>query len=218
MAIYPHVNCADYPIGPMTNRNNILLFTTLVVASAQLTMAQTVSKLRRLPKDTLIEMAVKKVRDPSFDIKDFTSIEVWAEDDDLSVKFDHAIKFVPMKGQFYYRVSVDFIGGSVNRQILGKGPFDEELQFYKPKKYGEEVKLIFKSINESDGEIGKTPEGQLPDGTMVITEHLTYYDITVDSYSTHSYYKIRKGTGNVYDAGHKHYDREFKPAGRERIY
>jgi hypothetical protein len=190
-----------------------------MVFFAQFAMTQSVSKLRKLPKDTLVEMAIKKIRNPSFDAKDFTSIEVWAEDDDVSVKFDHAIKFVPMKGQFYYRVSVDLIGGSVNRQRLGKGPDDEEVQFYKPKNFEEETKFIFNSINDSNGEIGKTPEGQLPDGTMVIMEHLTYYDITVDSYSTHSYYKIRKVTGQVYDAGHKHYARESKPPpSRERIY
>jgi hypothetical protein len=203
----------------MKIRGKILLLSVLVVASPQLTMAQTVSKLRKLPKDTLVEMAVKKIRDTSFDKKDFTAIEVWAEDDDISVKFDHAIKFVPMKGQFYYRVSVDLMGGSVNRLILGKGSNDEDVQFYKPKEFDKEIKFIFQAINDSKGEIGKTPEGQLPDGAMVIMEHLAYYDITVDSHSTHSYYKIRKGTGQVYDAGHKHYARESKPPpGRERIY
>ena len=193
-----------------------ILFLILLTQS---TMAQTVSELRKLPKDSLIKMAAKKITEPSFDIKDFTRIEIWAEGDEITVDFDHAIRFIPMKGQFYYNVSVELVRASSSRQIIGDGPFDEEVHFFKlTNKHQEKIQFVRDAINNSNGEVGKIPEGQLPDGTMTITEKATYFDISVDSESTHSYYKIEKGTGKIYDAGHKHYMRDESDSNRQRIY
>lgn len=42
------------------------------------------------------------------------------------------------------------------------------------------------------------------DFEMTIREAEDYYDITIDN-QYHSYYKIKKKTGEICDAGHKHY-------------
>jgi hypothetical protein len=171
------------------------------------TMAQSAKELSKLPKEKLIELAAAKINDSTFRAGDFTKIEVWLEDDELTIEFEHIIRFIPKRGQFYYSLTVDFISGTTGHSIKGEGPDDAEIFFYDPSKYKDQIKFVFDAINNSDGEIGKIPEGKLPDGTMTIQEEAGYYDISVDSYSTHSYYKIKKGSGKIYDAGHKHYDR-----------
>jgi hypothetical protein len=196
--------------------------TFLVLLSAFLSstlMAQSAQELSKLPKEKLIEMAVSKIKEPSFRLTDFTEIEVWLEDDELTVEFGHVIRFIPKRGQYYYSVSVDLISGSTGRSIQGVGPDDAELTFYDPTKYKDEIKFVFDAINNSEGEIGKIPEGQLPDGHMAIQEETGFYDVEVDSYSTHSYYKVKKGSGKIYDAGHKHYyrDEDSEPR-RKKVY
>jgi hypothetical protein len=181
-------------------------------------MAQSAKELSKLSKERLIEMAVAKVDEPSFRITDFSSIEIWLDEDELTVEFEHAIRFIPKRGQFYYSVSVDLISGSTVHSIKGNGPDNEDIQFYDPAKFKDQIKFVFDAINSPDSEIGKIPEGKLPDGTMTIQEEAGYYDVEVDSYSTHSYYKIKKGTGKIYDAGHKHYDRSGSDSKRKQIY
>jgi hypothetical protein len=191
----------------------------LPILSSPILMAQTAEELSKLPREKLIELAVSKIKEPSFRLGDFTEIKVWLEDNELTVEFEHVIRFIPKRGQYYYSVSVDLISGSIGRSIQGVGPDDADLTFYDPKKYQTEIKFVFDAINNSDGEIGKIPEGQLPDGHMTIQEEAGYYDVEVDSYSTHSYYKVKKGSGKIYDAGHKHYDRdEGSESGRKKIY
>ena len=181
-------------------------------------MAQSLTELRILPKDSLIKMACKKIDEPSFDVQDFNQIEIWVDDPELSVEFGHVIRFIPRKGQYYYSVSVDLVSGTTGRLIQGDSPTYEEVRFYKPAKFQEKIKFVMNAISNSHGEVGKIPEGKLPDGTMTIREEAGYYDIEVDSESTHSYYKIKKGSGKIYDAGHKHYYRDDTPSKRERIY
>jgi hypothetical protein len=182
-------------------------------------MAQTAKERSKLPKEKLIEMAAAKITEPSFRLADFTKIDVWLEDKELTVEFNHLIRFIPKKGQFYYSVSVDLISGTTGHSIQGDGPFNEELEFYNPARYQEQIKFVFDAINNSDGEIGKIPDGKLPDGTMTIKEEADYYDVDVSSYSTFSYYKIKKGSGKIYDAGHKHYDRDGESESkRKKIY
>ncbi len=178
----------------------------VVLISANFVMSQSVSKLRLLSKDSLVNMAVRKIIEPSFDVKDFDRIDVWVEENELLVEFDHAIRFIPPKGQFYFSVAVDLVTGNISRSIQGEGPQDAQIQFFKlKKKHLDKIKFVMTSINNSMGVMGKVPEGQLPDGTMTITEAGGYYDIEVDSESTNSSYKIRKGTGKIYDVEHKHY-------------
>lgn len=182
-------------------------------------MAQSAQELSKLPKETLIEMAAARVNEPSFRAADFTQVDVWLEEDVLTVNFEHVIQFIPKKGQYYYSVSVELPRGSVGRSIKGDGPDDEDIPFYNPAKFQDQIKFVFNAINNSDGEIGSIPEGKMPDGTMEIKEETGYYDISVDSYSTHSYYKIKKGSGKIYDAGHKHYYRdESENSRRKKIY
>jgi hypothetical protein len=180
-------------------------------------VAQPFDELRKLPKDSLVKMAAKKFREPSFDVSDFSQVEVWAEDGELTVELGHVIRFIPKRGQYYYSVSVNLVAGNSSRQIMGNGD-EDDIPFYKPKIFQDKIDFVFTSINKSNGDVGKIPKGGLPDGTMTITEKTTYYDIEVDSESTHSYYKIKKSNGEIYDAGHKHYSREDFDSKRERIY
>jgi hypothetical protein len=197
---------------------SLFLIVFLIFSSAS-GMAQSAKELSKLSKEELIKMATAKIDEPSFRVSDFTEIEVWLEDKELTVEFGHVIRFIPKRGQYYYSVSVDLVSGSSSRSIKGDGPDDEDIKFYNPVQYQDQIKFVFDAINNSDGEIGKIPEGKMPDDTMTIQEETDYYDVEVDSYSTHSYYKVKKGSGKIYDAGHKHYYRdESSDSERKKIY
>ena len=180
-------------------------------------MAQSTETLSSLPKDSLIALAVQKISEPSFHLDDFSRIEIWLDDKDLIVEFGHAIKFIPKKGQAYYSVIVNLVDGSSTLYIEGDGPFNATVKFYRPSQYKNRIKFVIDAINNSSGVVGKIPDGKFPDGIMTIQERALYYDVTVDSESTHSYYKIKKGSGKIYDAGHKHYAHS-NDSSRKRIY
>ena len=92
-------------------------------------MAQNAEQLQKLPKTTLIKMAVDKIQDSTFHAGDFDLIEIWREGEDLTVEFDHVINYIPVKGQFYYGIYINLVTGSPVRYIKGKGPWDEEVKF-----------------------------------------------------------------------------------------
>jgi len=58
-------------------------------------MAQSAKELSNLTKEELIEMATAKIDDPSFRLIDFTEIDIWLEDNELTVEFGHIIQFIP---------------------------------------------------------------------------------------------------------------------------
>ena len=182
-----------------------LISSMLMVLLANAILAQSIEDLKRLSKDSLISLAVRKINNAVFKPDQFTNISVWTEAEELTVEFDHAIQFIPKRGQYYYSVSVELVKGSSSRRIMGDGEVDV-VTYYNPDQFKKEVQFVLQSINKSD-EVGKIPEGGLPYGTMTINEMGSYYDISVDSESTHSSYKIRKGSGKVYEASHKHYMR-----------
>jgi hypothetical protein len=182
-------------------------------------MAQTAAELRELPKDSLIKMAIKKINDPEFKRKEFTRTEIWTKKDEVMVKFDNVIQLVPRRGQYYSNVTVDLISGTIGRQIMGDGPDDAEVHYLKPNaRHKKKVKFVLKAINNSNGEVGKITEDKLPSGTLTIIEKGMYYSVTANSQSTLSTYRIKKGSGKIYKASHKHYMRDHSPNKPVRIY
>lgn len=200
-------------MSPMACISRVALF----FLGISIGMAQTAQELSKLSKEKLVALAASKMDKKSFKVSDFTDIQIWLEGDELQVIFSHAIQYIPAKGQFYYAAHVELVTGSSSLSIQGKGPDDEDIQFYSPAKFKKQIKFVFDAINKSD-EVGSIPEGQLPEGTMKIYENIGHYDVSVDSYSTHSSYKVKKGSGKIYDAGHKHFMREEGDEKRVRIY
>src|SRR5690349_9791856 len=139
----------------MNRYSKIVMGCMLTGLSISITMAQKVSDLRKLSKDSLINIAAKKIDEPSFNIGDFTSIEIWVEDNEMTVEFGYVIRFIPIKKQYYYNVSVELPSGSSGRQIMGQDKNNQDIEFFKPKMYQDEIDFVRNAINKSNGEIGK---------------------------------------------------------------
>lgn len=168
--------------------------------------AQTESKidsLKKLGRDSLVRLAIKKLNNPDFDPTGYDRIIVKAYKDKLIVEFRLSITL--KASCFYDAVYVSLAGEGGGASI--QGDCDEPKYHKYTKSERKKIQFVFDSINKSD-EIGHIKDNKLAnDDHMNITEKLTYYHIDVSDWSTHSEYKIDKISGKIYDAHHKHYAR-----------
>lgn len=189
-----------------------IIFTFQLQAQSE---KMTLDEMKALGRDSLIAIAAERAKNsyPDFRIDLFAHIRVKISRSSLWVIFDNPIRFVPRKSAFIYDMSVNLTENSI-----GTGPIEndkelkdfEEYQFFKPTKESRKaIEFVLNAVNK-DNEIGDIPDGKLPDGTqMTIIEKSDHYAIEVDSYSTVSHYKIKKSSGKIYDASHKHYARDW---------
>lgn len=186
--------------------------------AGSLAMAQEVDRIgewKKLGRDSLIALATEKLqkREPTFDPREHDRVVVEVTRRDVLVRFGHSIRYLARKTAMKYEAYVYFVSGTSGSSIESNpqdyGEEWEEYSFFKWKDSDRKaVRFVIDAINRDD-EVGDIPGGILPKGThMVIREESGYYDVTVDSYSTHSFYKVKKGSGKIYDAGHKHYARD----------
>lgn len=100
-------------------------FMTMLFAISQLAFAQkfkpkTVDELKPLGREKLIQMAVERIQSghPQFDPKNFDRVNVYIEGGRLIVRFDVAVKFVPINSCAYYTVVAE-----LTRRSMGMIPF-----------------------------------------------------------------------------------------------
>jgi hypothetical protein len=168
--------------------------------------AQTkLDSLKALGRDSLIKLAVKKVNDPEFNPANYDLITVKANATSLLVEFDLSVRFISAGSCYYHSFIVSLYGGGGGGSITGDC---ENIKYYNPSASDKKsIDFVFNAINKSE-DIGHVPGNKLEKGTkMEITEKATYYYVEVSSWSTHSEYKVAKGTGKISEARHKHYDR-----------
>ncbi len=174
-----------------------------------------IARWKSLGRDSLIALATVKLQRSysTFDPREFDRVIVEVTRKDVRVQFTHSIRYIARKTAMKYEAYVYFVSGTSGSSIESNpqdyGEEFEDYAFFKWKESDRKaVKFVIDAINLDD-EVGNIPGGILPRGTqMVIREESGYYDVTVDSYSTHSFYKVKKGSGKIYDAGHKHYARD----------
>ena len=170
------------------------------------TLTEKIDSLKKLGRDSLIKLAVKKINEPGFDAKAYDRITVKANVASLAVDFELSVRFYSSGMCYYDKVFVSLAGnGSSGESIQGDC---NNPKFYKlNQEQKKKVEFVFNSINKSD-EIGHTKNNQMPKGTtMEITEKLTHYYVEVSSWSTYSHYKVDKISGKISEANHKHYAR-----------
>ncbi len=175
---------------------------------AQISFAQNKAKidsLKKLGRDSLISLAVKELNEPGFDPNAYDRIIVKASSTDVIVSFDLSVTFVSKIACFYSSVDVSLIDSGSSRSV--KGDCDVPKYYKVSDSIKKKIDFVFDCINK-ENEIGDIPDRKLDYGEdMEITEQGDHYYIEVSGWSTFSHYKIEKGTGKIYEAGHKHYDR-----------
>lgn len=181
-----------------------LLFIFSIQLFSQTNSAK-IDSLKKLGRDSLIKLAVKKLNKPGFDAKAYDRIIVKATATSLVVEFSLSVKFSSATSCYYHKVAIALVGDKNGNNIQGDCT---EPKFYKlTAEQEKKVDFVFKSINNSD-EIGHVPNNKLNDETtMEISEKADHYYVEVSSWSTYSHYKIDKLSGKISEANHKHFDR-----------
>lgn len=190
----------------------------LLLAGASLAQqSQTLQQLKTFGRDSLIRRAVLAIQENEhdFDPAQYDRVRITEDHGELHVRFEHSILYLARKTAFKYGAMVSLVSNSASSSILSNPEdYDDSREEYRYFKWDEKsraaVRFVLGAIGRSD-EVGDVVDGTLPNGTqMTIREERDYYEINVDSWSTHSSYKIQKKSGYLYDASHKHYARDGK--------
>lgn len=167
-----------------------------------------IDSLKKLGRDSIINLAVKKINDPKFNQNNYDRIIVKANDATLLVTFSLSVVLSDSKSCFYDCVFVALVGSGTGKSL--KGNCENPKYYSKPKIDIQKINFVFGAINKSN-EIGHIPNNKLDEGsTMDITDNLNFYYIEISNSSTFSHYKIDKKSGTIFDATHKHYDNSME--------
>ncbi|HEY1039393.1 MAG TPA: hypothetical protein VGF30_08325 [Bacteroidia bacterium] len=182
---------------------SLLLFFSLPLISQD---KEKVEALKKLGRDSLIQLALKKLNDPAFDPNVYDRVIVEADGNTNTIRVRFELSVVFKKGCYYDAVSVSLVGGGTGKSIEGDC---DEPAYYKPSAtIQKNIDFVFNAINK-ENDVGNIPDKKLSDDEkMEITEKGSYYYVEFSSWSTYSHYKIDKSNGKIYDAGHKHYARD----------
>ncbi len=188
-----------------------LILSCTVCYSQNTKMDKEVKEVLLLGKDSIIQLALKKIEkadlsiDEGVSIENFTQIKVLTDGKEVWVSFSNPIKYLPQKTVFYFDVGIGLLEGIISKnRVSNPGDYDEKtIPFYKETKETEmNILFVFEAINKS-GEIGSIDIANFEDN-MIIREYENYYDISIVSEFQESSYKIEKTSGKIYDSEHAH--------------
>ena len=122
------------------------------------------------------------------------------------VRFFLPVQYVPLDSAAYYEVTIDTTDGTTYYSALYNPPEQsgetDALCFYEPTE--RDLGALDFVADALSREMGFDFRTEDPDGTMIIYEKETHFDITVVSPFQESWYKIDRRTGRMYDEGHAH--------------
>lgn len=165
-----------------------------------------INDIKKLGKDSIIQLALD-IAQNDIDKDYFETIAISANHQEIYVNFYNSVVYAPLNKEFTTGFTVSILGRTTSYNSIAN-PTDlrmlNERKYYNPndKENKKVIQFIFDAINKST-KIGNVNLNNL-DGGMTIKEQDTYYDILVVSDSQESNYKIKKETGEVYDAMHAH--------------
>jgi hypothetical protein len=150
--------------------------------------AQPVNELIKLPKDSLINKAIRIFTNlncqekSQFDLSDFKQIEVWANDKEVTVLFNNKIKFVPFKLSHQYFVQVSLIQPgyhaftSIAQHDKKKDRCD--IIYNRNSDESEKIRFILNKLNRSNL-ADSIPYSGLVDKSVTIIEDKRFYMIII---------------------------------------
>lgn len=174
----------------------------------------------------LIALAEEKIKAAgyvNFDSTRFPRVKISESNGDVHVSFGQKVYFYPLNTVYLYgaEVRLEKEGGNKsaaenhlpimsldikrNPETLTETTNVASVKcFAMSPSVKEGLDFVVKAINKS-GKASKLDLAQIPDNLkMTVTEYKDYYQVEID-WQYHSYYKINKKTGELYDEGHKHY-------------
>ncbi len=167
-------------------------------------MNKEVQDLIQQGKDSIVQSALKLVGG-GVTMDHFTKIVVQASKKEIYVSLLNPIKYLPKNSAFYTDIEAILIEkGTTCREYSNPKVNNSDimdLPFYKETEEGRKhIHFVFESIKSgAPFDISKF------DGSMIIRDETNFFDINVESEYYHSWYKLDKLTGGLFDKGHAHF-------------
>jgi len=182
----------------------LLLLVSTVSCAQNQKMKTEVDKIKELGKDSIIQLAMD-ISSFRFEKSNFESITISANHEDVYVSFNNPVKYIPLSMDYLTDLHVSIVNKTVNYDIIANpigsvSTASAQPRFYIPNK--KVIQFVFNAINKSK-EVGD-PSTDNIEFNMTIKEKDTYYDVLVVSGVQESNYKVKKETGEIYDAIHAH--------------
>ena len=173
--------------------------------SQNIKMNKEVEDLIQQGKDSIVQLALKLI-DGKVTVDYFTEIVVRASSKEVYVSFLTPIKYLPLNSAYNFDVEVLLIekGTSYHNYSNPKGYNEDmmDLPFYKETEDGKKnIQFVIEAIKKrAPFDVSKFED------SMIIRDDTDFYDINVESDYYHSWYKIEKLTGKIFDEGHAHFE------------
>ncbi|MDO6470297.1 hypothetical protein [Maribacter sp. 1_MG-2023] len=181
----------------------ILFMQTASVCYAQQTeeknpkMSKEVLEVIKMGKDAILTLALKSIGG-TISLENFTSATVLSNGEEVYVSFRNQYKYLPMNTIYYFDVGVNITTQTTYKNSVANPynyPIERTIPYFN---LTEDIKKDIDFVKQAIGNL----EGFEED--IVIRENEDFYDIEVVSESQESSYKIKKGTGKIYDDFHAH--------------
>lgn len=178
---------------------NLIFWTSSAQNTDQnnLKMTNAVKELITMGEDTIVAMALKRI-DENVSIENFTSASVLSNGEEVYVSFRNQYKYLPINSTYYFDVGVNITTETIYKSSVanpvGYANKTPILYFYETEGMHKHISFVKQAIGDLKGF----------EDDMIIRENDDYYDIEVLSASQESRYKVKKGTGKIYDEFHAH--------------
>jgi|GEM_PF-5429787 len=196
-----------------------ILFATNLIVSLQ---GQRLSELVKLPKDTLVEMAMVKLGKPPGYFVDFDRISVWSwpEAGRLDVIFDRHTNYLTRTKKCIRSVSAELISGVVGGETSGLriAEFDDKKYYVFSPGQKKDIRFVKETLLRSDRYKGLLSASE-KDGHLTIAENKRFFAITIEvSGSYFASLKIDRRSGKIYDASYMEMTLTPETPKRIRVY
>ncbi|WP_324023460.1 hypothetical protein QSV08_11540 [Maribacter sp. BPC-D8] len=160
-------------------------------------MTKEVEVLIKLGKDEIVASALKSIGG-NVSLENFSSATVLTNGKEVYVSLRNQYKYLPINTIYYFDVGVNITTQTTYKNSVAN-PYNYSTERTIP--YFKSTEDINKHIDFVKHAIGNL-EGFEDD--LIIRENEDFYAIEVVSESQESSYKIKKGTGEIYDEFHAH--------------
>ncbi|MGB4775531.1 MAG: hypothetical protein WBP45_10185 [Daejeonella sp.] len=196
-----------------------LLMTSSTGFSQDSLMRTEVERIKQLGRDSIIKLGLQMVQESfrfnkRITINNFDKITVLANKTSVKVLFSNPIRYVPLNSTYLYDVDVNITGEGLTYESSsnpkGRNYNDDLIPFFLSTKGSEKnTQFVIEALNKDEDEPSTNFKNKKDlikklDGSLIIRENKTYYDIERISKYQESFYKIDKKSGKIYDENHNH--------------
>lgn len=201
---------------------NVVVAFLLIITGQMESQAQTLAELVKLPKDTLVRMAMAKLEKDADWFADFDRVAIWSYPtiNRLNVEFERRVNFIGAEGKYINAVYVDLVSGSSGSMSGGLDieEHDQRKYYVYTKAQKKQIEFVLKALRKHEG-FGKMLSSDLENGNISIREQKGYYDVHIEpSQAEYHDLKVSKRSGKISDIRRTNLTLDDSGVKRIRVY